>query len=159
MLLHNLSDGKFVKQFPLHIGTVSSYFGKRHLTEMFYSFTTFLTPGIFYRCDMTSPDLVSTVMGVWIYLVMYLCCGCDRCLGGQKWKGLMSLCSRLSKCFILAKMALRYPCLFCIGRWVRAEHSSQPNEQLVRIFPSHLTYLIGTGLRHDRDIAILINLL
>ncbi len=64
MLLHNLSDGKFVKQFPLAMGSVSGYSGKRYHTEMFYSFISFLTPGVFYRCDMTSPDLVSTVMGV-----------------------------------------------------------------------------------------------
>lgn len=61
MSLYNLSDGKFVKNFPLDMGTVSSYSGKRYQTEIFYGFVSFLTPGIFYRCDMTTDDLVPEV--------------------------------------------------------------------------------------------------
>ena len=61
MSLHNLCDGKFVKNFPLEMGTISSYSGKCYQTEMFYGFMSFLTPGIFYRCDMTKEDLVPTV--------------------------------------------------------------------------------------------------
>lgn len=63
MLVHNLSDGQFVKKFPLDVGSISSYSGKRYQTEMFYGFVSFLTPGIFYRCDMTSDDLVPVVLG------------------------------------------------------------------------------------------------
>jgi len=62
MLLHNLSDGQLVKRFPLAMGSVGGYSGKRYHTEMFYSFVSFFTPGIFYRCDLTSEDLVSTVI-------------------------------------------------------------------------------------------------
>ena len=61
MLLHNLADGQFVKDFPMDVGSVSSYSGKRYHTEFFYGFVSFLTPGIFYRCDMTSDDLVPMV--------------------------------------------------------------------------------------------------
>ena len=61
MSLHALSDGKLIKNFPLEMGTVSSYSGKRYQTEMFYGFVSFLTPGIFYRCDLTKDDLVPEV--------------------------------------------------------------------------------------------------
>ena len=61
MLLHSLSNGQLIKQFPLEMGTVSGYSGKRHQTEMFFGFVSFLTPGIFYRCDMTTADLKPTV--------------------------------------------------------------------------------------------------
>ena len=61
MQLHNLEDGKFVRNFPLAMGTVSSYSGKRKQTEMFYGFVSFFTPGIFYRCDLTTQDLTPTV--------------------------------------------------------------------------------------------------
>ena len=62
MLLHNLTDGQFVKKFPLDVGSISSVSGKHNQTEMFFGFVSFLTPGIFYRCDMTSDDLVPTVL-------------------------------------------------------------------------------------------------
>lgn len=58
MTLHSLGDGKFIRDFPLDMGTISSYSGKRYQTEIFYGFVSFLTPGIFYRCDMTSEELV-----------------------------------------------------------------------------------------------------
>ena len=95
MLLHNLADGKLVKKFPLAIGSVSGYSGKRYQTEMFYSFVSFLTPGIFYRCDMTSDDLVSTVIKgkkrnfKLLKLLLYY-----RCFGGQKSRVLMKPCLR-----------------------------------------------------------------
>ena len=61
LLLHKLDDGSFVKDFPLEMGSVTGYSGRRKDTEIFYSFMSFLTPGIIYHCDMTGDDLKPSV--------------------------------------------------------------------------------------------------
>ena len=61
LLLHKLEDGSFVKNFPLDMGSITGYSGRRKDTEIFYSFTSFLTPGIIYRCDMTGEELKPSV--------------------------------------------------------------------------------------------------
>ena len=57
--LHSLGSGALVSQLPLDIGTISGYSGKRHHTEMFYQFTSFLSPGIIYHyhLDLTQDPL------------------------------------------------------------------------------------------------------
>ena len=61
LCLHQLTDGSFVKNFPLEMGSITGYSGKRKDTEMFYGFVSFLSPGIIYHCDMTQADLNPTV--------------------------------------------------------------------------------------------------
>lgn len=61
LCLHQLSDGSFVKNFPLEMGSITGYSGKRKDTEIFYGFVSFLSPGIIYHCDMTQADLNPTV--------------------------------------------------------------------------------------------------
>ena len=51
-----LKDGSFVRNFPLDVGTVVGYKGRRNQDEMFYQFSSFLTPSIIYRYDFTNPD-------------------------------------------------------------------------------------------------------
>ena len=75
MSLHHLEDGRFIRNFPLGMGAVSDYSGKRHQTEIFYGFVSFLEPGTFYHCDLTSDDLTPTVTPEPLLQPL-----CDRCV-------------------------------------------------------------------------------
>ena len=56
MELRRLSDGSLIRNFPLDVGSVMGYSGKKEQDEMFYLFASFLTPGIIYRYDFTKPN-------------------------------------------------------------------------------------------------------
>lgn len=54
--VHLLDDGTFIRNFPLDIGTLVGFSGKKKYSEIFYSFTSFLTPGRIYRYDFAQPN-------------------------------------------------------------------------------------------------------
>lgn len=173
MMLHNLTDGKFVKQFPLAMGSVAGYSGKRYHTEMFYSFVSFLTPGIFYHCDMTTEDLISTVcygmkwtnewtnkmkertnkmngwMNEWMIGDDWMFC---RYLGRRKSKGLMRCCLKPSRCFIPVRMALKSPCTSFTGRW--GINSLCLLLNLLK-FHSSMSYSFGKKRRRESSLVFL----
>ena len=60
-MLHELEGGSFITNFPLELGSVTGYSGKRYQTEIFYSFVSFLAPGLIYHCDLSQPDLKPVV--------------------------------------------------------------------------------------------------
>ncbi|XP_069184824.1 prolyl endopeptidase isoform X1 [Procambarus clarkii] len=55
--LHSLESGELLTTLPLDIGTVSGYSGKRTHSEIFYQFTSFLSPGVIYHLDLTQEPL------------------------------------------------------------------------------------------------------
>lgn len=47
--VHSLSDGSFLRDFPLDIGSIISFHGRKTTSEIFFTFGSFLTPGkVFY---------------------------------------------------------------------------------------------------------------
>ncbi|XP_054266727.1 prolyl endopeptidase isoform X2 [Macrosteles quadrilineatus] len=59
--VHDLTTGQLVKALPLEMGTITGYSGKRKYEEIFYQFTSFLSPGIIYRCDLSKDQLTPSV--------------------------------------------------------------------------------------------------
>lgn len=43
--LHDLATGAHLKTFPLEVGSIVGYSGQKKDTEIFYQFTSFLSPG------------------------------------------------------------------------------------------------------------------
>lgn len=54
--MHDFASGQKLYDLPLDIGQVISSTGKRNESEIFYSFQSFLTPGIIYRLDFASAE-------------------------------------------------------------------------------------------------------
>lgn len=60
--VHSLENGELIKTFPTEFGTIRGYSGKRKFKDIFYQFSSFLTPSIFYRCDLSQPEMKPEVM-------------------------------------------------------------------------------------------------
>lgn len=61
MHIFDLTTGKKLHDFQLDIGSVFSISGKKHHTEMFYSFCSFLTPNTIYRVEFEGDSIKETV--------------------------------------------------------------------------------------------------
>lgn len=59
--LHHLNDGTRFKHLKIDVGTIGGYSGRKEDKEIFYSFTSFLTPGVIYHCDLSKDDVTPTV--------------------------------------------------------------------------------------------------
>ncbi|KAJ6648028.1 Prolyl endopeptidase [Pseudolycoriella hygida] len=59
--VHSLQDGHLIRTFPLDIGTIIGFSGKKKYSEIFYNFMSFLTPGKIYHYDFSKPDVLPTL--------------------------------------------------------------------------------------------------
>lgn len=56
MHLHDLKTGQRLYTFPLDVGTIVGFSGKKKYNEIFYSFMSFLQPTIIFHCSI--PEIV-----------------------------------------------------------------------------------------------------
>lgn len=54
--IHDLETGEFIRRLPIEIGTVNATSGTRYDPEIFFNFTSFLTPGTVYKCDLSAAE-------------------------------------------------------------------------------------------------------
>ncbi|KAI5353621.1 hypothetical protein L3X38_006515 [Prunus dulcis] len=57
--IRDLNSGNLLHQLPLDIGSISGISGRREDSTAFFGFTSFLTPGIIYQCNLANeiPDV------------------------------------------------------------------------------------------------------
>ncbi|XP_073672484.1 prolyl endopeptidase [Garra rufa] len=55
--MFHLSSGEEIRTFPLDVGSIVGFTGRKKDFEIFYSFTSFLSPAIIYHCDLTKDPL------------------------------------------------------------------------------------------------------
>jgi prolyl oligopeptidase len=59
--LHSLHDGALITNFPIDVGTITGFSGKRKQNEFFFQFASFLTPGRIFHVDFNSTPLEAKV--------------------------------------------------------------------------------------------------
>ncbi|KAI5617048.1 prolyl endopeptidase, partial [Silurus asotus] len=55
--MYHLESGEELKTFPLEVGSIMGFTGRKKDSEIFYYFTSFLSPAIIYHCDLTKTPL------------------------------------------------------------------------------------------------------
>ncbi|KAK7907701.1 hypothetical protein WMY93_016313 [Mugilogobius chulae] len=55
--MYQLSSGEELRTFPLDVGSIVGFTGRKRDTEIFYYFTSFLSPAIIYHCDLTQEPM------------------------------------------------------------------------------------------------------
>uniref|UniRef100_UPI00358F0815 prolyl endopeptidase isoform X2 n=1 Tax=Myxine glutinosa TaxID=7769 RepID=UPI00358F0815 len=64
--MYDLATGAQLTTFPLDVGSVVGFSGRKKDKEIFFQFTSFLIPGIIYHCDLTKesyePSVFRTIM-------------------------------------------------------------------------------------------------
>ena len=66
--VHDLESGNFLYNIPLEIGSIVGFSGKKEDKEVFFKFSSMITPGITYFMDMSKSPATPKV-----FLVFYRC--------------------------------------------------------------------------------------
>lgn len=59
--IRDLESGSLLHTLPVDIGSVGGVFARRKDTTFFFRFTSFLTPGVIYKCDLSNEAPLVTV--------------------------------------------------------------------------------------------------
>lgn len=59
--IRDLKYGSLLHTLPVDIGSVGGVFARRKDTTFFFRFTSFLTPGVIYKCDLSNESPLVTV--------------------------------------------------------------------------------------------------
>ena len=70
MNVYDLHSGKLLYNIPLDIGSVVGLSGKKDQHEVFYKFSSMITPGITYYLDMSLSPATPQVTKLTIYFVI-----------------------------------------------------------------------------------------
>lgn len=68
--LHDLATGAHLKTFPLEVGSIVGYSGQKKDTEIFYQFTSFLSPGKIFLSHVIVPFPENSVFLIFCSLVV-----------------------------------------------------------------------------------------
>lgn len=71
--LHDLATGRHLKTFPLEVGSIVGYSGQKKDSEIFYQFTSFLSPGGHAFIFITT-DFVSLVLLLYVQFLCFVLC-------------------------------------------------------------------------------------
>ena len=67
MAVHDLETGNLVNNIPLNIGSIVGLSGEKDQHEVFYKFSSMITPGIIYYLNMKSSPLLPKVSADYYY--------------------------------------------------------------------------------------------
>ena len=62
MNVHELDSGRFLFNIPLDIGSIVGFSGEKEQSEIFYKFSSMISPGIIYYLDMSQSTKTPQVM-------------------------------------------------------------------------------------------------
>jgi prolyl oligopeptidase len=117
--LHDLQTGSLLRHLHLEIGSVTEISGQRQDSEIYFNFTSFLTPGIIYQCDLISME--PEVKVLWETAVANF----DRALFETKQVNFCIKEASLHICSCIISMDSVFSALFCIQVIVKIFYPQQ----------------------------------
>ena len=129
--VHDLESGNFLYNIPLEIGSIVGFSGKKEDKEVFFKFSSMITPGITYFMDMSqSPATPKVIIFFSIFhFIILLYLSHTRSLLQKlflfwtfrysktpRFKDSTKTCIKSNKYFTKAKTRLKSPCLLLHGK-------------------------------------------
>ena len=70
--VHDLESGNFLYNIPLEIGSIVGFSGKKEDKEVFFKFSSMITPGITYYMDMSKSPATPKVILFSVFFLSFL---------------------------------------------------------------------------------------